>query len=113
MRIIRTHGFHAEDATARVGFSLHVADVYVAELMRAAERRPEAALSHGTCVRLLRPWIAVAQATQQPALLARIKCGPVGACTRVACGICHTACLRSFCFFFADCRVQSGQSVRA
>ena len=73
---IQAHAFHADDGTQPIGFSLHVADVYIGELMRVAEATPDAPLPHVVCVKLLRPFVAILQMTQQPALLERIRCGP-------------------------------------
>jgi hypothetical protein len=70
------YGFHKNDIAARVGFCLHEADVYISELNKAAQQDPGTALTHPTCMHLLRPWIQVLQNTQQPALLKRIKCAP-------------------------------------
>jgi hypothetical protein len=73
-QVLQAHGFHANDSTARIGFSLHEADVYVTELNKVAQQDPGRSLTHATCMQLLRPWVAVLQTTHQPTLLMRIKC---------------------------------------
>jgi hypothetical protein len=73
---VQQFAFHTDDATCTVGFGLHVADVYVPELARAAAQHPEVAVPPVTCVKLLRSFIVVLQATRQPVLLWRIRCAP-------------------------------------
>jgi hypothetical protein len=74
MEVLLEHGFYREDGTCPVGFSLHVADVYMAELMRVTDRSPDVVLTQGICIKLVRPFISVMQNTQQTALLQRVRC---------------------------------------
>lgn len=67
------NAFHAEDATCTVGFSLHVADVYVDELVTVAERKPEVAIPHSACVKLLSPFVVTLGRTRQTVLLERVR----------------------------------------
>ena len=71
--VVRSGAFDADDALCVVGFGLHVADVYLSELLKAsaAAQRPVPAAQ--TLV-LLQPFVAVLASTQQPALVMRIRC---------------------------------------
>ena len=74
---VAEHAFPANDGTAGTGFCLHMADVFVAEWMRVADRTPETAVPHASCLRLLRPFVTALATTQQAALLERIRCAPL------------------------------------
>lgn len=75
-RAIRLHAFHADDAVAPIGFSLHLADIFLAELDAAvAVAVPEAPLGV-----LMDVFIEALQRTRQPALLHRIRCGSPRLC---------------------------------
>lgn len=65
--------FHADDATCTVGFSLHVADVYVDEWAAVAAQNPNAAIPHQACVKLLAPFVVTLQRTRQLVLLQRVR----------------------------------------
>ena len=74
---IQANAFQVDDATAPVGLSLHVADVYVPELAQVAREHPEPPVPSVACIKLLRPFMAVAQQTGQPVLLQRIRCAHI------------------------------------
>lgn len=73
---IHDHAFSADGPGQQIGFSLHLADVYVPELLHVDQKVSPSSLPHEQCVRLLQPFIAVAARSKQPTLLQRIKSAP-------------------------------------
>lgn len=74
-KVIAKNAFYADDALQPVGFSLHVADIYVPELLSVASSTAAAApLSSPRLRSLLQPLVLALSRTQQPALLSRIRC---------------------------------------
>jgi hypothetical protein len=75
--VILNGAFHKQDAAKHIGFSLHVADVYMSELHRCCEQDGADRLPHVAMVALLKPFIVTLQRSRQGALVSRIKCVPI------------------------------------
>lgn len=69
---ILNHAFPSDDV-GQIGFSLHLADVYIPELLAVEKQALPSSLPHDQCTRLLQPWIAVLAKSKQTTLMQRIK----------------------------------------
>lgn len=70
---IHANAFSTDDAGQQIGFGLHLADVYIPELLKVDQMALPSSLPHEQCVSLLQPFIAVLAKSKQPTLMNRIR----------------------------------------